>query len=200
MAVVHQVVLQVGSPGAGPVGENASGIVIELVPAVVGTVGQGGGVNPALAVAFGQAGQRSLHGGLGEAVHPHAFFILVEGGIRILIELRQVVHKGGFHTNEASGGQRVGILGAVAIGVLVYKGVAHGSVFIPGGGSFHAHGIQPGLLYIGNAAAATGIRKAVQPSANLQPFDDIIAVKRPLFLVALFSQASVMSHSTPSEA
>ena len=96
-----QVGLEVGGPGAGPVGEDASGVVIVLVAAVLGAVGQGGGIDPALGIAFGQTLQSSLHGGLGEAVNPLAFRILVEGGVAVLIELRQVVDEGSFGADEA---------------------------------------------------------------------------------------------------
>ncbi len=175
--VILQVLLQVGCPGAGPVGEHASSVVIELVTAVLGTIGQGGGVNPALGVAFVQASQCSFHGRLGEAVYPLAFVILIEGRIGILIELRQVVDVGRFGTNKAGSGQRIGVLHAVAVRIVVNEGIAHSGILIPSGGSFHADSIQPSLLDVGNSAAATSISKAIQVTINLQTFDDAVAGK-----------------------
>ena len=166
--VLLQVDLQVGSPGASPVGEHAGGIIVELVAAVLGAVGQGGGIDPALGIALAQSSQSILHGRLGEAVHPLAFRILVEGGIGVLIELRQVVDVGSLGADEAGSGQGVGVLHAVAVRIVVHKGVAHGGILVPGGGSFHAHSVQPGLLDVGDAAAADAVSKAVQAAVDLQ--------------------------------
>ena len=172
MAIRFKVGLEVGCPSARPVGEHAELLVVELIAAVLGGVGQGGGVNPALVVAFLQACQRSFHFRLGETINIHAI-LEDERRVRILIEFRQVVGVGRFVADEA--GSR-GAVSGLAIHAQLREGVEHGSVFFPIGRRLgDASLVHPRLLDVGDAAVAAGRREAVEATVNLQAFDNAVA-------------------------
>ena len=172
MAIRLKVGLEVGCPSARPVGEHAELLVVELIAAVLGGVGQGGGVNPALVVAFLQACQRSFHFRLGETINIHAI-LQDERRVRILIEFRQVVGVGRFVADEA--GSR-GAVSGLAVFAELRESVEHRGVLFPSGRNFgDASLVHPRLLDVGDAAVAAGRRETVEMTVNLQTFDNAVA-------------------------